>query len=273
MSRWPGRIVLGCLTGFVRLDLFDRAMAIAAQLFTSVFPILIMLSAWIGRPTSQRIADAVSMPPVSQDVLDQALDDSGDTAFGLAASLIVLVSATGLSRALTRAMATIWRLSRPKTQLTNAWRWIAVVIALTLSAVAARSLGQLTDAIPPQNVWTPVITFGLDVLIATFAPWLLLASRVPVRGLIPGAIAYGLAMLLVRPTSNAFLPRALEDSAEQYGTIGVAFTYLAWLYVLSFTFLATAIIGNVIAEDQGWLGRFIRRGPARTDGPTEPQAT
>jgi hypothetical protein len=38
-------------------------------------------------------------------------------------------------------------------------------------------------------------------------------------------------------------------------------------------FLAAAIIGNVIAEDQGRLGQFIRRGvPTRTEDPTEPDA-
>lgn len=43
-SHWPGRIVLGAVSGALRLELFDRAMAISAQLFTSVVPVLIMLS-------------------------------------------------------------------------------------------------------------------------------------------------------------------------------------------------------------------------------------
>ena len=60
--------------------------------------------------------------------------------------------------------------------------------------------------------------------------------------------------------SEAYLPRALEESADQYGSIGLAFTYLAALYVVSFIFLAAAIIGNVIAEDEGRLGQFIRHG-------------
>jgi uncharacterized BrkB/YihY/UPF0761 family membrane protein len=72
-------------------------------------------------------------------------------------------------------------------------------------------------------------------------------------------------MLVVRPASEAYLPRALEASADQYGSIGVAFTYLAVLYVFSFIFLAAAIIGNVIAEEQGRLGQFIRRGGADSD--------
>jgi membrane protein len=38
----------------------------------------------------------------------------------------------------------------------------------------------------------------------------------------------------------------------------VAFTYLAWLYVVAFCALLTAVVGQVVAEDSGWLGRLIR---------------
>jgi membrane protein len=270
-DHWLGRITLGSVAGFGRLDLFDRAMALAAQLFSSVLPILIMMSVWVGQSTTERFADAVSMPPAAQDVLEQALDESGGSAFGLVGAVFVLLSATSLSRALTRAMASIWRLSRPKTQLTNAWRWLAVVLAVVLAIVVTSALSRFTDPIPPRNAWTLVLTFGLDIVVAAFMPWLLLANKVPMRRLIPGGVAFALAMLVVRPASEAYLPRALEDSADQYGSIGVAFTYLASLYVVSFVLLAAAIIGNVIAEDDGRLGQFIRRGaPTRTEEPTEP---
>ncbi len=269
MSYWPGRVALGSLAGIGRIDLFDRAMAVAAQLFASVLPILIMLFVWVGQSTTERVADAVSMPPAAQDVLEQALDESGGSAFGIAGAVFVLLSATSLSRALTRAMATIWRLSRPRTQLSNAWRWVAVVVALVLAIVVTSSLSRVTDPIPPRNAWTFVLTFALDILVAALVPWLLLANQVPLRRLIPGAAVFALAMLAVRPASEAYLPRALEESADQYGSIGVAFTYLATLYTLSLVFLAAAIIGNVIAEDPGGLGQFIRRGgPTRTDDPT-----
>lgn len=272
-SHWPGRIALGSIAGFGRLEIFDRSMSIAAQLFTSVFPILIMMAVWVGQPTSERLADAVSMPSVSQDVLEQAFDESGSAAFGVVGTLIVLVSATSLSRALTRTLATVWRLSRPKTHLSSSWRWLAVVLTLAISVVVVASLGRLTDPMPLDNLWKVLLTFGLDVLVAAFVPWLLLANKVPVRRLIPGAVTFALAMMVVRPASVAYLPNALEESADRYGTIGVAFTYLACLYVLSFTFLAAAIIGNVIAEDQGRLGLYIRRGgpagPTDSAGPVE----
>ena len=272
-TAWPvaldvvlaGRVALGSLAGFGRVDLFDRAMALAAQLF-ALFPILIMLFVWVGQSTSQRIADAVSMPSASQDVLEQALDESGDVRSASPGAVFVLVSATSLSRALTRAMATIWRLSRPKTQLTNAWRWVAVVMALALASRCNPLPRPVHRPDPPQqrvdsrdDIRSRHSGRGLHAVAAAGQPGA--NAR-----LIPGAVVFALAMLVVRPASTAYLPRALEESADQYGTIGVAFTYLAWLYTLSFVFLAAAIIGNAIAEDRGGLGQFIRRGgPTRTD--------
>ena len=38
----------------------------------------------------------------------------------------------------------------------------------------------------------------------------------------------------------------------------MAFTYLAWLYVISFIFLASAVLGQVIATDRGGFGAWIR---------------
>jgi membrane protein len=249
LSRWPGRIALRVIAGAVRLELFDRAMAISAQLFTSVFPILIMLSGWLGESTRTQLAESFGMPPVAQRVLDEALDEPTGAAFGLVGSLIVLVSATSLARALTRAMATIWQLPRPRTRLTSAWRWITVVLGLALTGLVARALGRYAEVIPPTHAWSVVLTLCLDVMLAALMPWLLLAGQVSVRRLLPGALGYALAMLAVRPASDAYLPHALELSADRYGPIGVAFAYLTTLYVLAFVFLAAHIVGRAVVEE------------------------
>ena len=76
--------------------------------------------------------------------------------------------------------------------------------------------------------------------------------------LVPGALLFALLMITVRPATQAWLPGALEASADRYGSIGVAFTYLTWLYVASFCFLATALLGQVIATDPGTSRRRIR---------------
>jgi membrane protein len=258
LSRWPGRIAIRSTASFIRLELFDRSMTIAAQFFTSVFPILIMMATWVS-DTGSKLADAIGIPDQTQSVLDDAMaSSSGAATFGIIGTLIVLASATSLSRALTRAFTAIWGLPRPKTQLTYAWRWLAVVLALALALVGARALTRYLRDVPPATFWQLLAALLFDIAICLFVPWLLLAGEVRPRHLLPGAAIFGGVMLVVRPASAVWLPRALEVSAERYGSIGVAFTYLAWLYVVAFCFLTASIIGQVVATDSGWFGQWVR---------------
>ena len=66
----------------------------------------------------------------------------------------------------------------------------------------------------------------------------------PLRKLVTGGIIYGLLMLALRPVGGLFLSRSLEVSEERYGTIGLAFTYISRLYVLSFALLLAAVLGR-----------------------------
>lgn len=257
LSQWPGRILIRSAATSIRIEVFDRSMTIAAQFFTSVFPILIVLATWVGASDTDRFADAVNMPAQSQAVLDDAVQGSTGATFGVIGALLVLVSATSLSRALTRTFAAIWELPRPKSRLVLAWRWVAVVMALALSIVIVHALSDFAADLPPQDVWQLGVAVASDLAITVFVPWLLLAGAVGPRLLVPGAVLFALAMLLVRPASNVYLPHALEVSADRYGSIGVAFTYLAWLYVVSFVLLVTAVVGQAIATDRGGIGSWI----------------
>ena len=257
LERWAGRVLLRMAATVARIELFDRSMSVAAQFFTSVFPILILTATWVGS-ASDEFAETLNMPKETKQVLDSALQDSSGTSFGVIGVLIVLISATSLSRALTRAFAVIWLLPRPKSKLNSAWRWVAVVLTLALSLVLTRAIARLTDDIPPPGVWKVLVSLVLYVAIALFVPWILLKGAVHIRLLVPGALIFASVMLVARPAYSLWLPRALDSSAEKYGSIGVAFTYLAWLYVISFIYLASASFGQVLATDRGGFGAWLR---------------
>jgi membrane protein len=258
LGRWPGRILTRGAAGCIRIEIFDRSMTIAAQVFSSVLPILILFATWAGAGAADESADAVDLPDESRSVLDEAVRGAGNAAFGVVGALIVLVSATSLSRALTRAFTAIWALPRPKSRLGSAWRWLAAVLVLALSVVLVRGLVTLAGRLEPPRAWQSATAFAADVAVVVFLPWVLLAGAARPRQLLPGALLFGVVMLAVRPVSAVWLPRALESSSDRFGSIGVAFTYLAWLYVISFCFLATAVVGQIIATDQGRLGEWIR---------------
>jgi membrane protein len=256
-SRWPGRVLTASATGFARIEIFDRAMTIAAQCFTSIFPILLMTATWLG-PDSRILGKATGLPEQSQSVLDEALHGSTTATFGIVGALIVLVSATSLSRALTRAYAAIWQLPRPTLRIDAAWRWLAALLAVALAVVVTFTfVRQLSDR-PPRGLWGTCLAFAVDLTVGVFVPWVLLARQVRPRHLLPGATVVALVLLFVRPATAAWMPHALEVSADRYGPIGVAFTYLACLYTISFCWLGGALVGQVVTTDEGWFGRWLR---------------
>ncbi|KRF37419.1 YhjD/YihY/BrkB family envelope integrity protein [Nocardioides sp. Soil805] len=257
ISQWPGRVLTASVTSFARIELFDRAMTIAAQFFTSIFPILLMAATWWG-PDSTDLAAATGMPAETQDVLDQAINGSQSTSFGIVGVLIVLVSATSLSRALTRAFAAIWSLPRPTSSLTSAWRWFAVLVALALAVTLTLTVVRRVGEQPPRGLWAMVLSFVISLVLGVFVPWVLLAGAVSARMLLPGATLVATVMAFARPAIATWVPHALEVSAGRYGSIGVAFTYLACLYAMSFCWLTGAVLGQVVATDEGWFGRWVR---------------
>jgi membrane protein len=133
-----------------------------------------------------------------------------------------------------------------------------MVLALAIALVAARRLHDFTARLRPPGFWDTIAAAASDVAISLFIPVVLLAGAVPVRRLLPGALMFGAVMLVVRPASAVYLPHALNTSAERYGSIGVAFTYLAWLYAVAFCFLLTGVMGKVIAADEGRVGSWLR---------------
>jgi membrane protein len=256
VDAWPGRVLIRSTGSFIRIETFDRSMTIAAQFFTSILPLVILFATW-GNPDG--FAAALNMPEQSRSVVEEAIRGAEGSAFGVVGTLVVLVSATSLSRALTRAFAAIWELPRPRSRLGSAWRWLAAVLVLALSLVVVRAVAEPVSLLPPREVWPLFVSYSVDVAVTIFVPWVLLARAVRPRLLSLGALVFATVMLAVRPATQVWLPRALEVSAERYGSIGVAFTYLTWLYILSFCLLTSAVLGQAIATDPGRLGRWIRQ--------------
>ena len=258
-ASWPGRILRHAAARFRGLELFDRSMTVAAEVFTAVFPLLILAAAWVGSQRSDDIAKSLDMPSETRQVVQDAVSGSGASAFGVVGAFWVLISATSLSRAITRAFAAIWEVPPPRKSPRQAGRWLGAVILLTTAMVLIRWLTGLTEDWPSQIVWGVLISLVLTTGVGALVPWILLSGSVPVQRLVPGALIFSVGVTAARPIAHGLLTNSLDSSAERYGTIGVAFTYIAFLYALSLWFLGAAFLGQVIATDEGRLGRWIRR--------------
>jgi membrane protein len=243
----PGRLLLHGAGELVRVQIFDRSMTLAAQAFTSIFPLLIMLSALLGPGFRARLTALLGLPEASEQLLHEALSGSRNNAFGGLGCLIVVLSATGLSRALVRAYRDVWSMRDRPSGPAATGRQIATVLMLVVFLIVTRVLDRLTESLPAPRAGEAVAALLADCALAILLPWLLLGARVPRVPLLLGGATFGLIMLAVRAVGAIYLPRALEASADRYGTIGLAFTYIGWLYVLSFCLLLSAVVGGALA--------------------------
>ncbi|MFI1996375.1 YhjD/YihY/BrkB family envelope integrity protein [Actinoplanes sp. NPDC020271] len=243
----PGKLLLHGAGELVRVQIFDRAMTLAAQSFTSIFPMLIMLAALLGPGYRARLAEVLQLPDSSERLLQAALSGSHSNAFGVVGCLIVILSATGLSRALVRSYRVVWTVAARPAGAAATGRQIGTVVALVVFLLFARALGTLAALLPAPRLSGVLVALVADTALAILLPWLLLGPLAPRRPLIAGGVAFGLMMVAVRGAGAVYLPRALQSSTDRYGTIGLAFTYIGWLYVLSFCLLLAAVIGALLA--------------------------
>ncbi len=264
-AAFPLRTIARTARGMADVEIFDRAMTLAAQAFTSILPVMIALATL--NPLREgtvgaAMADTLQLDDATRQALVGSLPDEDSTAvsaFGVIGVLVILISATSFSRALTRSYARAWSIERPK-GLSIAWRWLAVVIGLALVTFVQYSLRRALEGEPLSDLLEAVAVFVAYGALFLWVPWLLLAGLLPARCLLPGAVLMGFAGVLLSVASGIYLPRALSVGARQFGALGIAFTYLSWLFVVGFAIVLTTVLGRVLYTDEGWLGRQLRAG-------------
>jgi membrane protein len=253
------RIVARTVDGLQASEPFDRGMTLAAQAFTSLFPLVIAVAALLPDSSgslADRFADAFGIPDSSRAVVEQALPAHPETrgAFGILGVLIVVVSATSFSRALARMYGKVWQVTPPG--WTGGWRWVAALFGVALSAVTLRVLHLLSSGLY-ATVGQLALTLVMNSLLWTWAPWLLLARQISWRRLLPGGAIMGMCTVGTSIASGIYLPRALVSASRQFGALGIAFTYIGWLFVIAFLLVCSTVLGAVLARDESRLARMV----------------
>jgi membrane protein len=246
-------------------ELVDRAMTIAAQAFTSFIPLVVALASLApfgSETTSQALGSLLALPDSTQHLLADALpqDPPSSAGFGVLGFLFVLVMGTSLSRALGRMYARVWR-SAPA-GLRGGWRWVATLLGIAVTAFTVRALHGWLDAGYLDDAVDLTSSFVANALLWTWVPWLLLCGQVPLRRLAPGGLLTGLGMALVSVGTSVYLPRSMALAADRYGSMGVAFTYISWFFVVACVLVAAAVLGRLFVGSEwsdGRLGSLAER--------------
>jgi membrane protein len=110
------RLVRRSLERFVAMDGFNRSMALAAQAFTTLIPLLIIVAAVAeagdGKNLGDRIIELIGLSGASAASLRRALPPTGTVQDSLSvlSVVILVISALSFTRALQRMYARAWGL-------------------------------------------------------------------------------------------------------------------------------------------------------------------
>ncbi|MDM7830327.1 YhjD/YihY/BrkB family envelope integrity protein [Cellulomonas edaphi] len=257
---WGGRLVERIALDLARLEVFDRAMTLAAQAFTSIVPL--MLVAATVRPRQpgfgSLVADSLGLSDQTRAALAGSVptDATAIGSIGAFSILVALLSATSFSRALERVYLRTWGVH--KASVRTAWRWLATVLAVVLAVLAIA----FTRSTLEGDVWRGTVAAILAVAVWTalwtFVPWMLLQRQVPVRILVFTAALTAICLGVLNLAGSIYLPLAMEAGARQFGVLGLVFAYIGWLFAIALVIVATTVIGRACAESDGPIGRVVR---------------
>jgi membrane protein len=236
-----------CFGRFIAVQGIDRAMALSAQAFTALLPLLVVYAAVVPQPSGEdfaaRVIKKFGLEGASADSVRQAFApenavQSSVTALGV---FLLIVSALSFTRGLQRLFEGAYRLPALGMRGTGyGLQWIGLVVVLvTLRPIAIDALHGVANAIA---------TLSSGTLLWLATPYLLMGKRLAWRRLLPGAVLTAIAMSLLGVASLIWIPRTLDSLSSQFGFIGVAFAIVSWLFAAGCVLVGSASIGAVIDE-------------------------
>jgi membrane protein len=226
------------------------AGALAFRLFGALLPLALLLAVVLGyvntvdRDATTETADVTGISEtVLLSVADSARLSSGTRWVVLASAVVALLwAAVWAARAIRAVHSIAWtggveRVARPVPAALVLIGAIVAVGALIGGVSAAREeLGPAGLLIAAAA--TTAAFFGIWLGLE----WLLPHSDAPLRALVPGAILVAVGVQVVHLVTVLFIGEKVAHASATYGSLGVAFTVLAWLYFLSRIVVAGAML-------------------------------
>ncbi|WP_369275410.1 YhjD/YihY/BrkB family envelope integrity protein [Streptomyces sp. R11] len=261
-TRFP--VITGIVDRMVSVNIFDSATRIAAQCFLTAVPLLFVLSAYAPPAVQDQVTAAVSavfgLNGQAKGQLEQAFQPPTDDlrqASGVVGALMVLLSATAVSRAVQRLCRRAWLLPRSGARVAP-WRWLAWIV-LWLGALVGQGL--LHNRVGLGAVLGIPVILVVETALWWWTQHLLLGG-VRWSPLLPGAVITAIAVSALSLTAHFYMPRALNRALADYGSAGPVFVLLSWLIIVCVAVAVSLSVGAVLSQEP-----FLRR---RLGTPTSP---
>lgn len=264
-TRFP--VVIHLADRMVSVNIFDTATRLAAQCFLTAVPLLFVFAAYAPPVVRDQLLHSLRSVfglsgPVDtgiQELMQPPNEDLRQTT-GVVGGLMVLISATAVSRAVQRLCKRAWEIPRAGTRIAP-WRWVAWlglwIGVLLLEGTLHNGFG--------LGVWLGVpVTLVCQTGLWWWTQHLLLGGRIAWRPLLPGALLTAAALTALTATAQLYMPLTLDRTVAEYGPVGSVFVLLSWLIVVCLVATVSVSTGAVIAQEP-FLAARLGSPPPRRD--------
>ena len=234
----------------------------------SVVVVIGTLSDWLGRSPGELAEESGLMIAVLAEMVGQAVVASERARLYLAVLGIVLLiwAGMGVVRALRLTSRLAWGVALA-TPINNvaASLWTAGYVIAMLAIVGLTNRLQGGPWILDVMVYVAAI-FALAALHVLLLNALPRPDGIPWIVVVPGALLMTVAWLLIRLATVVYFTWRLERASALYGGLGMAAVFLAWLYIISRSLVASISLNATIwqrDEAAGLASRELTIGPAK----------
>lgn len=253
LDRFEHTLPVRLVRVFLDIDGRDRVLMLAGQAFIAVIPLLIVVATAAGTGGTDG-SGAVGSYLVRRFDLDgsaeasvRILFDQPPEATGgvtLLSLVVLLWTSNSFARSLQRTFAAAWGLPRSGARGT-----VARTVGLVVLLVVLFGVSWLGNVLREGPLRVGAVAVQLVVVVGgwALASHFMLARRVPLRVLVPGAVASAAVQLFVGWGTALWLPALVTRNADNYGVIGAALALVSWLIVISASIVASAVLGRVLA--------------------------
>ncbi len=222
------------LTEFVRIELIDRCMLIAAQGLLALVPMLVVIASFFPHIAGDAVHTFAAATGVGQSgntmLQGEVSTDQVRAQTGVAGVLITIFSASSFSRAIQRMYEKVWE-QHHIGGVVGYRRCLFWLIGWLVTLQLIGGLRAVFVAVDGLAAGTARLVLQMIALALVWwvTTWVLLFGRVAWRRIALGAVLTGVLGVVYTRGSTILMPPYVQANADQFGTLGIILAVSTWL--------------------------------------------